>query len=264
MKPVFYHIVLNLYLLLNFLQAAQGQNAPVTSLSVVGNAIPGQQVTVQVTVTGFNNIGSVSLSMDYDFLSIQYVSAAINPELGNSGTFAVGDNDLGNGSHRVICGWYGSGTTLTDNTSIISITFSYTSGSSALIWYDNGASCAYTDFAGKFLIDTPSATYYKNGIISGVSTGIDGDTFQYGLSDLINVFPNPSPGNFNLKIVGTDFDGLEILVLSGNGTLLRNTEIKNNTGSGEYLIDTSNMPSGLYFIVINSAERRIIRKIIKL
>jgi len=140
-----------------------GQNAPVTFAATVGNAVPGQQVTVPVMVTGFNNIGAVTLSLDYDYSKLQYISGSKNPFL--TGTYNIGDNDLGNGMHRLIFGWFGSGNSLPDSSILLTYTFNYTSGTAGLLWYEMGPSCEYADASANVLNDIPTAEYYINGLI---------------------------------------------------------------------------------------------------
>jgi hypothetical protein len=146
--------------------AAVAQNAPVTTAASAGNAVPGSQVTLPVTVTGFTNIGSVTLCLDYDYSKIHFVSGTKNPLL--PGIFNIGDHDLGTGMHRVIAGWYGSATSLTDGTWILNLVFTYLSGTATLQWYDNGPSCEYTNGSGTVLNDIPTNVYYLNGMICGV------------------------------------------------------------------------------------------------
>jgi hypothetical protein len=152
---------------------SSGQNAPVATAASFVNATPGTLVTIPVTVTGFTNIGSFSLSLDYDYTKVQYVSGIKNPLIPES--FSIGDNNLGNGIHRLVAGWYGlSGISLPDESWIISIDFTYLSGSTSLQWIDNGPSCAYSDGNGNGLNDIPASSFYINGRICGniVNPGI--------------------------------------------------------------------------------------------
>ncbi|MDP1620784.1 MAG: T9SS type A sorting domain-containing protein [Bacteroidales bacterium] len=142
---------------------AHAQNAPITTLATVGNVIPGQ-VNVPITVTGFNNIGAISLTFDYQYAGLHYVMGTPNPVLGG---FAIGDHDLGNGKHRVTMGWFGSGVSLPNGQVIMTVTFTYISGITALQFYDNGASCEYADAAFNVLNDVPQSTYYINGTVCG-------------------------------------------------------------------------------------------------
>jgi hypothetical protein len=142
---------------------SRSQNAPITTAATVGNALPGQ-VAMPVTVTGFNNIGAVSLTLDYNYTGLQFQQGVPNPQLGN---MIIGDNNLGNGYHRVVMSWYGNGTTLTSGSTLVTLYFNYISGMTPLTWYDNGPSCEYADGNYNILNDLPTSTYYINGYICG-------------------------------------------------------------------------------------------------
>lgn len=137
------------------------QNAPLTTIATVGDAVAGQQVIVPVTVAGFTSIGSFSLTVDYDVTKLQYVSGIQNPLL--SGVFNMGDNNLGSDMHRIVMGWFGSGSTLADGSWLVNLKFIYLSGSVDLEWYEMGPSCEYSDQFANVLNDSPTSTYYING-----------------------------------------------------------------------------------------------------
>jgi hypothetical protein len=143
----------------------QGANAPVTTAATVINAIPGQKVTVPLTVTGFSNIGSCYLTMDYEYSKLHFVSGINNPAL--IGFFNVGEYDLKNGMRRITISWTGSGgLTLPDGSYIVNLDFTFISGPAQLLWYDMGPSCEYADATAKVLTDTPQANYYNVGLVS--------------------------------------------------------------------------------------------------
>lgn len=142
------------------------QNAPVTTATTVVNAVPGTQVTVPVTVTGFTNIGSFTLHLNYDYSKLHFVQGNLNPLLVN--TLAVGEINLGNGFHQIILGWYSAaGASVPNGTWIVNLVFTYLSGNSTLEWYDSGPSCLYTDSQNTTLNDSPTSTYYINGMVCG-------------------------------------------------------------------------------------------------
>lgn len=212
------------------LNTMQGQNAPVTCAGTLNNAVPGQSIIVPVTATGFNNIGSVTLTLDYDYQKLHFVSSTKNPLL--SGTFSVGDNDLGNGMHRLILGWYGTGTTLPDGASIVNYEFFYVFGNASLQWFDMGPSCEYTDANSNILNDLPTSAYYINGWIcsavsipgpiNGSDTVCQGQTGEvYRIDPLLQVtgylwsVPDGSTitSGFNTNIITVDFS---LSSVSGN------------------------------------------------
>ena len=143
---------------------AFSQNAPVTTAAAVGNTSPGM-VTIPLTVTGFSNIGAISLSIDYDHEVMTFIQGIKNPLL--PGNFAVADNDLGNGMHRVSMGWFGNPAALDDGSSIMDLQFTYISGVTNLVWYDNGGSCEYANGNYIPLNDIPTSDFYINGAVCG-------------------------------------------------------------------------------------------------
>lgn len=147
-----------------------GQNAPITTATTINNPLPGS-IMVPITITDFVDIGAISLSLDYDFSVLNYVQGTPNPAV--PGWFVINDNDLGNGFHRIMMGWYGSGFSLPDSCSIMDIEFTYISGTTSLSWYDCGGSCEYADNNNNVLYDTPTDEYYIIGYICG-TLGIPG------------------------------------------------------------------------------------------
>jgi hypothetical protein len=144
--------------------SSAAQNAPVTTAATVGGAVAGP-VDVTVTVTGFNSIGAVSLAIDYNYSVLHFTGGTPNPLMSS---FPLGDQDLGTGYHRITMGWFGSGLTLTDGSTIMTLHFTYISGNSTLNWYDSGPSCEYADANYNVLNDIPTSTYYINGFVCGL------------------------------------------------------------------------------------------------
>ena len=148
-----------------------GVNAPVTTVGRTCNAVPGQPVTVPITVTGFTDIGSFYLFLEYDHSKIQYVSAAKNPLL--TGNYNINDIDLGGNIHRIILSWSGGlfGKTLTDGSAIVNLVFNFISGPAELKWNTSSDNfCAYTDRFVNRLNDSPKSSYYINGFVSSTSS----------------------------------------------------------------------------------------------
>ncbi|NVO18048.1 MAG: hypothetical protein HXX13_00015 [Bacteroidetes bacterium] len=144
--------------------ASFGTNAPITTAATISTAVPGQPVIVPVTVTGFNNINGFYLSMDYEYAKLHYVTSVSNAAL--SGFLSVGDIDLGTGIHRLTISWVGnSGLTLADGSWLVKYTFTFISGPAPLQWFDIGPSCEYTMPPSTILNDSPTSTYYINGLV---------------------------------------------------------------------------------------------------
>ncbi|HNY03704.1 MAG TPA: cohesin domain-containing protein, partial [Bacteroidales bacterium] len=162
---------------------APGTWAPAVS------ACPGTVVQVPIRVTNFTNIGSLSLTLNFNTSVLTYVSATNNS--GFPGFSASGSVP---GKVRIAGYSSGSGRTYSDNTILCTLSFLCTSsgGTSSLTWYDTGITCEYTDYPGyTTLTDTPTANFYHDGsvtVYNPLSAGISGGTTP--------VCYNTSPGTF--------------------------------------------------------------------
>jgi hypothetical protein len=146
-----------------FFITSNSQNAPITK---AGNLLsPGPTVTIPVTVTGFTDIGSISLTLDYNASVVTASGLTANVLL--PGFYADWTTVPG----RIVMSWYGlPGVTLPDNDTLVKITFSgLIAGGTPLTWFDDGTSCEYSKYDGgefNVLNDIPSGTYYINGLIT--------------------------------------------------------------------------------------------------
>jgi len=180
--------------------------APLTWAPVISNASPGT-LDVPVKVNGFNNIGAISLTLEYDPSVIAYQDIYIsNPDLAAKGTWLIGSQDAPGGKKYIRISWTKNiqlpplaPVNLPDSSSIVTLKFTYTGGTTQLVWIDNGASCEYADGAFNALNDTPASLYYQNGLVTGQHyapvteipciTGIAGETVVfpvkvYGFSNI--------------------------------------------------------------------------------
>lgn len=135
------------------------QVAPVVKAdSVSGHT--GQVVTVPVRMWNFENIASMSLTMDYDPGVLEFLCATQHPDI--STVFDYGVTNPG----RLFLSWFGATTTFTDGMEVIYLSFLYNGGTSPLVWFDNGASCQFSDPTFNVLYDLPYESYYINGLIT--------------------------------------------------------------------------------------------------
>ena len=220
MKKV--QIILFTLLCLLFI-SGRSQNAPVTKVGSITNAVPGT-VSIPVTVSNFINIGSITLTLDYDPAVLTFQSATPNAAL--TGMLVTAGTP-----GRILIGWYGTGgVTLPEMAHIADITFTYSSGSSSLTWYDAGATCEYLNF-GSFvpLNDQPASSYYLNGIVTNhvapvttapVITNVSGSTVTVPVtvSNFSNIGQisltleyNPNVLNFQSATANIAFGGLMLV-----------------------------------------------------
>lgn len=143
---------------------AVAQNAPIT-LAPQMLADSGNSIIIPVHVTNFNNIGAVSLELNFDPAVLTYLSSTSN---GGFPGLSFGNAIPGS---LLVAGFTsaGNGISLADNTVLFSLTFVYSGGSTGLNWLDNGTSCEYAGSAPLYetLNDIPQSTYYIDGSVSG-------------------------------------------------------------------------------------------------
>ena len=131
------------------------------------NACQGTDISIPIKVTGFNNIGEVSLTLNYNGTALIYQSFT-----NNSGFPGLTVNGTQSGT-LFISGTipsYGTGFSLADSSILITLNFSFSSGTVNFVWFDNGVSCQYTGPPPSYIIlnDTPQSTFYLNGNITGM------------------------------------------------------------------------------------------------
>ncbi len=138
--------------------------APVTWLPGI-QSTPGTIISVPVKVTGFINIGAVSLTMLFDTAVLTYIEG-----INSSGFPGMQSNNALPGKIALGGTTTGDGITLPNNSTLYTINFLYKGGSTQMTWWDYGPSCEYTGPPGyPVLPDIPQDTYYINGSVGPVN-----------------------------------------------------------------------------------------------
>ncbi|MBL7967500.1 MAG: T9SS type A sorting domain-containing protein [Prolixibacteraceae bacterium] len=210
-------------------------NAPITSIGSICNAVPGQQLTIPINITGFSNIGSFYLNLEYDYTKIQFISGQQNAAL--PGDYSMNDVDRGNGIHRIVMSWSGgiSGISLPDGSAIVNLVFKYISGSASLTWYTVGPYCKYTDKNVIALTDLPKTDFYLNGTVSsscGSAPTIEANgptSFCEGGSVTLTSSPGVSylwsNGEVTKSIIASTSGSYTVEVTDGTGSKATSTAI---------------------------------------
>ena len=149
-------------------------SAPFTWAPVITHALPGT-LDIPVRVNGFNDIGAISLTFEYDPAVLVYQDFYVaNPVLSASGGWIVGTQNAPGGMKYIRISWTKNfqspplpPVNLPDSSIIVSLKFTYAGGTSALAWMDDGGSCEYADGNYNVLADTPTSDYYQDGLVTG-------------------------------------------------------------------------------------------------
>jgi len=144
-------------------------DAPVTTAGRVTNATPGNHsVPVDVTVTGFSNIGKFFLTLSFDTTRVRYVSSTTNSSL--TGMTVTYTSPAGNTWGKLVFAWTGAANvSLADGSSLVNLIFHYVTGTGILSWVYSDGACQYKRYVGTTLItlnDSPQYLFYLNGGIS--------------------------------------------------------------------------------------------------
>jgi hypothetical protein len=165
-------------------------------------------IDIPVRVTGFNNIGAVSLTLHYDASSISFQSFTNNSGF-STVFFTIHFNSLGN--------------------------------STGLNWYDDGISCEYTGPAPSYTVldDTPQASFYFDGSFTqlqipgpaGTITGpVGGDVCQGQSGVIFSVDSVSYASSYNWTLP----DGATIT--SGANTNIITVSFNENATSGNVTV----------------------------
>ena len=74
---------------------------------------------------------------------------------------------------------------------------------------------------------------------------------NYHLRDAVQVYPNPSRGQFTLQYTSNDYIGDFAQIYDARGSLIRSTQINDSS----LFIDLSRHPVGIYFLRLQNQPR---------
>ncbi len=166
-------ITILVIILLPFLM--RGQNAPVTTAGS-SQTCPNGVVNVPLNVTGFNQIASLTLRLDFNPNYLIYNGFSnINPLL--SGIF-INEVIVSSSLHKIMIIWSSMNpVTLTNGSKLMDLSFTSLNESSEIIFNNTangGSDCEYSDVNMTPLNDIPTSSYYINSIITNLGAGAAG------------------------------------------------------------------------------------------
>ena len=144
-------------------------NAPITTIANA-TICPGLTFTTQVTVTGFSNIGSITLRIEYDSTVMSFnppPATFFNPALASA---SISSTPVSGTTKKIMIAW--ASTTplsLSDGSMLVTLSFNFINWSTALSFNNDsngGGDCEYANGSGIPLNDVPTSTYYINGQVN--------------------------------------------------------------------------------------------------
>ncbi len=114
--------------------------------------------------------------------------------------------------------------------------------------------------------DSPShGNFVSNGIsfVKDIKMNSSGTTINNFLSGVeLNIFPNPTKGELNLKLSGDVLIEGKTVFTNSNGQILFSGEMKHKEGISNRVFDLSEYPTGIYYLRVISTNYYNIRKVI--
>lgn len=125
--------------------------------------------------------------------------------------------------------------------------------------------------------ENPSHTYSENGLYEvrlivenqcGVDTIAESynivitDTYTPEKIELLQVYPNPNDGGFNLKMEGEGSDKVDIVIFNAVGQLFYQTNIDFRSGKLNHYFDFNHWARGIYMLQINVEGQQVYRRVI--
>ena len=104
---------------------------------------------------------------------------------------------------------------------------------------------------------------FGNGLKKGLLASSTGLHDLSGENKFVSVYPNPFIDSFTLRIElpAGEKGGIKIINLLGEE--LFSDEIKNGSGIYNKTIQADILPAGIYFILVNTEDKNLVRKIVK-
>jgi hypothetical protein len=82
------------------------------------------------------------------------------------------------------------------------------------------------------------------------------------LKGIVNIYPVPNDGLFTVALVSTSAQTFRITVLNNLGVVIREMPALEVKGTLQQVIDLRPVPNGIYTVIIQNSDNRMIRKIV--
>jgi len=107
-------------------------------------------------------------------------------------------------------------------------------------------------------VTSNNCTSANSDTVNVVLTGIEG----HAVNSIIEVYPNPNSGQFNVAIMTTMEKHFDLLIYHSLGSLVYEEKGLVVNGNFEQNVDISSLPSGIYYLIFRNSDGDILRKII--
>jgi hypothetical protein len=219
----------------------------------------GNMAAVPIKISGFKDIGMVTLTMKYDPDVMTYQSFT-----NNSGFPGLSVYEITPGMIRIhgLVQSGETGMTLADSSILFTLHFNYKEGETGLTWKVDGDDCEYSGIPPTYplLIDFPKSSYYLDGSVTQ-AVGIE----ETGGMISITAYPNPFTDHTTISWCSPGNGEVSIFIFNTMGELVAFFAGKSETnGNHNLYFSPDRILPGIYYarIVLKTNSKLIINKIL--
>lgn len=128
----------------------------------------------------------------------------------------------------------------------------------AIIPGENGQSYTATANGDYAVILTDGSCVDTSACVTITGVGLNENVLSAG----IEIFPNPSNGEFTVSISGIATDKMTVVISEVNGKIIMTKELSNTSDSIELPVDLAGIENGVYFVTISADDQRSVQRIV--
>ena len=185
-------------------------DSPTIGISDI-DASPGVIIDIPAVVSNFNNIGAVSLTLNYDPAVINYQSYVNTSGFPGLIVFSPAPGTI------VVAGFnlIPDGFTIADGMPLFTMSFTYQEGSTLITWFDDGSSCEFAGPTPDYMPknDQPTCIFYQNGSVNVSNQSLAGTVSLYSYAN-----PAQPVDGFTIELRDDNDNTLTSTVTNGDGT----------------------------------------------
>lgn len=245
----------NLLVLILSLIIISNTNAAVTLImsNLIGQN--GTQITVPVKVKNFQNIISIQGTIQFDPAIVTYASVQ---QFGLAGMNSSSFGTTGVSGGKLTFSWYDAslvGVSVTDSTTIFSITFNIVGSSPQVSALSFVSTPTLIEVVDNNYATLPTTLVNGSITVQSLSTATNNTLL---LKSQIEIFPNPNNGVFNINYSSDSGNNFTVNIMNMIGEVVFTKEYSKANSASLFTIDISNISNGVYQVEIRN-ENNLLR-----
>lgn len=128
----------------------------------------------------------------------------------------------------------------------------------AIIAGENGQSFTATANGDYAVILTDGSCVDTSACVTITGVGLN----ENDLSSSIEIFPNPSNGEFTIAVSGIAADKVTVVITEANGKIIMTEDLTNTSDSIVLPVDVNSIENGVYFVTISANDFKSVQRIV--